>query len=218
MKYIMRFNEEFTEETLSKNNREYDGYYSKYNDGSREKTVAWSDKNSQTKNFKMVSNYISNNDSILDYGCGIGDFIKHLSKNKSISDYLGVDINKNFINSAETYYPDNKFQLIKNVNDISGKWDSVCAIGVFTWFITKNDFIETINKLYEICNKQLLITCLYNIDINYNDENYWKYNYREYNEDMFIEFFPNLKIEFIHHSGREAYPGASGTMLVKINK
>ena len=102
----------------------------------------------------------------------------------------------------------NNFQLIKNVNEIKGKWDSVCAIGVFTWFITKDDFIKTINKLYEVCNKQVLITCLYDYYVS-DSPSYWTSNYRKYNEELFKELFPEFNIEFIHHEN---------TMLVKIKK
>lgn len=105
---------------------------------------------------------------------------------------------------------DNNFQLIKNVNEIKGKWDSVCAIGVFTWFITKDDFIKTINKLYEVCNKQVLITCLYDYYVS-DSPSYWTSNYREYNEELFKELFPEFNIEFIHHN-------TENTMLVKIKK
>lgn len=207
MNYIKLF-EEFTEETLSKNNDEYDEYFR--NSKSRSNKVAWSEPRSQIKNFRLVSKLINENDSVLDYGCGIGDFIRYLDKNKNISDYLGVDINSNFINMAKKDYPDNNFQLIKNVNEIKGRWDSVCAIGVFTWFITKDDFIKTINKLYEVCNKQVLITCLYDYYVS-DSPSYWTSNYREYNEELFKELFPEFNIEFIHHN-------TENTMLVKINK
>ncbi len=207
MKYINLF-EEFTDETLSKNNYEYDSYFR--NAKSRSNKVAWGEPRSQIKNFNIVSKFINDGDSVLDYGCGIGDFVRYLDRNKNISNYLGVDINSNFINMAKKDYPDNNFQLIKDVNEIKGKWDSVCVIGVFTWFITKDDFINTINKLYDICNKQVLITCLFD-DLVSDNEKYWKSNYREYSQELFTELFPNFNIKFIHHK-------TSNTMLVKITK
>lgn len=207
MKYINLF-EEFTDETLSRNNNQYDFYFRSKK--SRSNKVAWTASGSQIKNFGLVSKFINDGDTLLDYGCGIGDFIKYLDKNKNISDYLGVDINNNFITTAKNDYPNNNFQLIKNVNEIKGKWDSVCVIGVFTYFITKEDFINTINKLYDICNKQVLITCLYN-DLVSDNEEYWKSTYKEYSQELFTELFPNFNIEFIHHN-------TSNTMLVRIIK
>ena len=207
MNYIKLF-EKFTEQTLKINNDTYNDYYN--SNKKRSNMVAWDEPRSQIKNFTMVSKFINKDDSILYYGCGIGDFIKYLEKNKNISDYLGVDINDNFINRAKKDYPNNNFQVIKNVNDIRGKWDSVCAIGVFTWFITKDDFIKTINKLYEICNKQVLITCLYDYYVSDTPE-YWESKYRAYNANLLKSLFPNFNMEFIHHN-------KENTMLIKINK
>jgi cyclopropane fatty-acyl-phospholipid synthase-like methyltransferase len=207
MRYL-NFFEEFTDQTLNINNDTYNDYL-KRNSKSRSKMVAWEQPGSQIKNFRFTSKFINDNDSLLDYGCGVGDFIKYLKKEKNISDYLGVDINDNFIKKAIEYYPDNKFQLIKSVDELNGKFDTVCAIGVFTWFITKDDFIKTINKLHEICNKQVLITCLYS-SFNFDSESYWESNYRYYNKELFENLFPNLDIEYKYLS--------DNTMLVKINK
>lgn len=204
MIYI-KFFEEFTEQTLKTNNDTYNGYL---RFKTRQNKVAWFG-GSQIKNFHLVNRFIKDNDSILDYGCGIGDFIKYLNSHKKISNYLGVDINENYINLAKKSYPTNNFQLIKNINELNGKWDSVCVIGVFTWFITKDDFIKTINKLYEVSNRQILLTCLHDSDI-VDTPSYWLSNYRYYSEEIFTELFPHFDIEFIHHE--------TGTMLVKINK
>jgi cyclopropane fatty-acyl-phospholipid synthase-like methyltransferase len=213
LKYINLF-EKFTEETLSKNNYEYNTFFK--NAKSRSDKVAWSEPRSQIKNFNLVSKFINDGDSVLDYGCGIGDFVRYLDRNKNISNYLGVDINSNFINMAKKDYPDNNFQLIKDVNEIRGKWDSVCAIGVFTWFITKDDFIKTINKLYDICNKQVLITCLHNYSVSDN-ESYWKSNYRRYSYELFKELFPKFNIDF-KLGPKLKHHDAPDTILIRITK
>jgi len=207
---IIKLYEEFKNTTLTKNNSEYNNYYSSNKDKNREDIVAWTTPGSQEKNFLLVEQNINSGESLLDYGCGIGDFLKYLEDhNKHLSDYMGVDINNNFIELAKESYPDNKFKTITKVEDVTGKWDNVCAIGVFTWFIEKEDFIDTINKLYDVCNKQVLITCLYDIKVNYESDNYWKYEYRYYNEDLFEELFPNYNFE---------YEFNRNTMVVKIIK
>lgn len=210
MKHILIF-EEFTDDTINKNNSEYDNYFNRYK--LRSQMVAWDVPRSQYSNFNMVSKMIPNDHSILDYGCGLGDFIKHLN-NKGItySDYLGVDINTNFINTAKKSYPDNEFQLITSVDSINGNYDTVCVIGVFTWFITKDDFVKTINKLYELANKQVLITLLYKRGAYYNSKHdeYWESKYRKYDEQMFETLFPNMKFVFNSRNGN--------TILVKIIK
>jgi SAM-dependent methyltransferase len=216
MKHLKTF-EKFGAKTLKSNNNEYNDYYNNwrvYNDDdisrSRKDAVAWSG-NSQLVNFKLVSKYIKSGESILDYGCGIGDFSKYLKqKNINLSEYLGVDINPNFIEIAKKSYQNENFQLISKVRDIKKSMDNICAIGVFTWFITKKDFIDCINYLYELCNKQILITCLYDKNAIIN----WTSKYRYYNEDIFRKIFPQYNIEFDFSSDTES----SDTMLVRIIK
>jgi len=207
MNRILLF-EEFKEQTLIKNIEVYNKFLSKYK-GDRSSSVAWEADNSQIKNFELVSNHIKSGDSLLDFGCGMGDFILHLdNQNIQLSDYLGVDINKNYISIAKDTYKNYDFKLIKDANEINKKFDIVCAIGVFTWYIDKDEFIETINKLHDLCNKKVLITCIHKHDMVISDD-YWESEYREYNKEIFNELFPNLnlKFEYIYN-----------TMLVIITK
>jgi len=223
MKYIKKFikyNEDISDYTLKKNNSEYDHYF---NQGKEDYSkVAWGTESNQLKNYKLVTNYIDNNDSLLDFGCGLGNFLDYLQKiNISISDYLGVDINNNYIKNAVKKYPNNKFNLIKSANDIKGNWDVVCAIGVFTWYIEKEEFIDTIRKLHSLCNKHILITLLndsseetpytmsnYSID---DEDDFWTSEYKYYDEELFYELFPEF-------SSKMTFEYAETTILVKIEK
>jgi cyclopropane fatty-acyl-phospholipid synthase-like methyltransferase len=204
--------EEFTNLTIKLNNSEYNKYL---NNSKRSDIVAWTVQGSQEKNFNLIKPFIKNGDTLLDYGCGIGDLISFLkSNNINISDYLGVDINKNFIDLSKKSYPNNNFQLIKNVNDIKRKWDIISCIGVFTWYIGKDDFVNTIHKLYNICNKELLITCLYGNTYDYykRKEGFWNSEYRKYNKKIFNDLFPNFNFEFFFSKED------NNTMLVRIVK
>lgn len=194
---LKRFNEFFNNDTIELNNREYKNYLNNNKDD-RTRMVAWEAPRSQSKNFNMVSNLIKNNDSVLDYGCGVGDFINHLKeKNITISDYLGVDINDEFIEIAKETYPENKFQLIKGIEEIKGNYDIVCAIGVFTWYINREDFIQSIRGLHKIANKKLILTCLNSYKGEIEDtKSYWSSKYRKYTKDFFKKLFPDLKFKF----------------------
>jgi len=212
---IMLF-EEFTNRTLSSNITVYNDYLDDYKDSDRSGIVGWEYPGSQAQNFKLVTEQIENGDSILDYGCGIGDFINYLQNKIKIKAYLGVDINEKFIELAKETYKDYKFKQIDNINQINGKWDDVCAIGVFTWYISKEEFIETIYKLYDLCNKQVLLTLLYGetpYKYGYSTESekneYWNNEYRYYDTFLFNELFPDLNITY-------DYEGT--TMLIKIEK
>lgn len=200
---LIKFFEEFTEETLKTNNDTYNNYLKRAS-SDREHMVAWVNPGSQQKNFELVSNYIIDNDSILDYGCGVGDFLKHLEdENIHISNYLGVDINEQFIQIAKDTYPQKNFKSITDVEQISGTYDKVVAIGVFTWFITKKEFIDTINSLWDRCNKEVILTllhgqtCYSEEDYNQNQEEYyWKQKYRYYDENLFQTLFPDFTFKF----------------------
>lgn len=212
---VKLFNE-FKNETILKNNRKYNQFYSTYKNelekkSSRPNIVAWGAPESQVDNFKLVSKYIEKGETLLDFGCGIGDFIEHLGDiDKYPSNYLGVDINRNYIEIASESYPDNKFKLIRSIDDIGEeKWNNICAIGVFTWYIDKEDFINIINKLYNSCNKNLLLTFLYRKNIKYDDD-FWNSKYRYYNEELFKTLFPNYNIQYELNS-------TNSTLLVKIS-
>ncbi len=201
--------EDFNSKTLDINNTTYNNYF-KVNKRDRPGMVAWRAKDSQVKNFELISNHIKDGDSLLDYGCGIGDILKYLEDKKKISDYLGVDINENFISQAKKDYPDNNFQLIKDSSEINGKYDVVCASGVFTWFITKEDFTRTINNLYEIANREVLLTFLFKENVDWDSNSYWDSKYRRYNEEMFGELF-DYEIKF-------DYTKTKDTLLVRLIK
>ncbi len=200
-------NLDFDPLTIRVNNITYSNYYKTSNN--RERMVAWDVPGSQLRNFMMVANHIKPNYSILDYGCGLGDFIKYLDSNKiEVSKYLGVDINPDYIKSAKEIYPNNKFKVIEKLNDIDSSYDIICAIGVFTWFITKRDFINTIDYLHNIANKKLILTCLHTRD-KINIDFIWNLKYRLYNEEFFQRLFPDIDIDF------EIY---EKTMCVVFNK
>ena len=214
MKKIYLF-EEFTNKTLSKNNSEYDIYFNTHKGESRSDMVAWESKGSQERNFNMTAKHIDNGDSILDYGCGIGDFIEYLIEhNIGISDYMGVDINENFIKISKETYPNHNFEKINDINQINGQFDVVCAIGVFTWYITKEEFIETIHKLHSLCKKRLILTVLdgftpYDEEYAGVEEDYWSSEYRHYSENLFNELFPDLDISYEYNKT---------TILINIKK
>lgn len=210
---VIKLYEEFTNKTLNINNSEYGLYFDGYKDDEDEsKVVMWMTEGSQEANFSMVSKYIKSGNSVLDYGCGVGGFVKHLeSKGIIVSDYLGVDINEKFIDTATEKHKEYKFKHITDSDELSDKWDDVVVIGVFTWYIERDEFIRTINKLYDIANNQLLITC--NLG-NFEDNKYfWKKEYRFYNEKIFLKLFPDYNITFDYDKNNN-----NTTLLVKIIK
>lgn len=96
--------------------------------------VGWS-KKGQLIRFQILSEIGDlNNKTILDVGCGQGDFYNFLVKNKGIKikKYLGIDVNPLMIERAKKKYPGADFQvkdLIKS--PFKGSFDYVIESGVF---------------------------------------------------------------------------------------
>lgn len=194
--------------TVDLNVEIYNQYFKKKD---RQSKVAWEQTGSQEKNFNYLYQFLKDGQSLLDYGCGLGDLISYLDRISLNIDYTGADINQNFINLAKETYPDNDFILIQSPHDINGKWDVVCALGVFTFFITKEDFVDTIYKLIDLCNDYVVITLL-NDSYQESSNEFWRSKYRRYSQKIFEELFPDLNFQF--KVTGEPY----GDLIVKINK
>jgi SAM-dependent methyltransferase len=71
------------------------------------------------------------NCSVLDVGCGFGDFATYLQKKKKNIEYLGIDINPIFVKKAKEKNPNVSFK-IRDIEKqkIKKKFDWVFAIGV----------------------------------------------------------------------------------------
>ena len=74
-------------------------------------TVGWGSQKTQNTRFENIYKYFQkDNFSVLDVGCGLGDFYYFLKKKKIKFKYTGIDINEDFIYKCKKKY--------KNVNFI----------------------------------------------------------------------------------------------------
>ena len=126
----------------------YLNYFSSDNPSS----VGWTDRHNQHIRFnKLFHIGIRNNDSVLDYGCGLGHLNEYMSENglEDIS-YTGIDINPNYVEKAKTMYPDKVFKVGGNEmilgNDV---YDYVIGSGVFTVGVTMDYIYQTIKRSYD---------------------------------------------------------------------
>ena len=89
------------------------------------KSLGWGSDYSQQKRFDILLDVgISINDSVLDVGCGYGDF------SKNFVNYLGIDLRENAILTAKNKYSNHRFEL-KSIYDINDTYDWVFASGIF---------------------------------------------------------------------------------------
>lgn len=124
-------------------------------------SVAWRDKKSQYIRFeKLFEIGINKNDSILDLGCGLGHMVDYLEeKNYPLENYLGVDINPNYIIYAIQRKPGVKF-LTGEIFDVSDKFDYILGSGVFTVKMSLTEVFLAIEKSFQLCNKGIAFNFL----------------------------------------------------------
>jgi len=102
-------------------------------------------KKHQTMRFNILrQSGIKTGDSVLDVGCGLGDFYNFLLSNGIEVNYHGVDIVPEFIEKAKEKYPQSNFQvrdILKNpFNEDS--FDYVVCSQVLNFKLTNEDNIQ----------------------------------------------------------------------------
>lgn len=72
------------------------------------KTLGWGSKEQQIRRFHEFTKHVPNihNKSIIDIGCGLGDYYNFLGKGGCLN-YLGLDINPDLIDAANENFKDN---------------------------------------------------------------------------------------------------------------
>ncbi|GAQ94206.1 methyltransferase domain-containing protein [Thermodesulfovibrio aggregans] len=101
--------------------------------------------------------------SLLDFGCGKGDFYGFL-KGKGIKcDYTGIDINPSLIELAKKKYPEAEFHVMDIENEpLDRVFDYTIAIGVFNLAVqdVKELMQRCLKILFQHTRERLILTCL----------------------------------------------------------
>lgn len=146
------------------------------------KTLGW-DKNRAKLRFEILAaQWNLNYASILDFGCGFGDFYSFL-RNKEVEglEYYGIDINPSFIKVAQTQFPEGSFQT-RNIleTEIRRKFDYIFASGVFNDKMNDNKaFIEKVfEKFNEYARKGFAVNFL-------SDKVEYRYDHAFYTDPAF---------------------------------
>jgi SAM-dependent methyltransferase len=144
----------------------YEELYKKY--GYSPKSLGW-EKGKQFLRFhQLTCDFELENTSILDVGCGFGDFIKYLNLNKIKNiKYVGVDIIEEFILEAKMLYSNDDIKFYKsNFLDleISETFDYGIASGTFNLAIEGINGYDNIEsnliKMFSHCSKAVSIDLL----------------------------------------------------------
>ena len=111
------------------------------------KSLGWGSVYSQQKRFDILLDIgVDINDSVLDVGCGYGDF------SKDFVNYLGIDLREDAITMAKNKYSDVKFEL-KSIYDINDTYDWVFASGIFCFINNWEETEGIIEKMFNTSKK-----------------------------------------------------------------
>jgi len=134
--------------------------------GDRPEALRWTPQG-QLKRYHMLADIAPakdlNNSTVLDYGCGTGDFYKFLKRRGINVKYTGVDINENFINLAKSKYPECTFKVMNADDDrFEGFYDYIFICGVFNLQVpgVDDDLKNALVTLFRHCNKGLALSAL----------------------------------------------------------
>ncbi len=113
------------------------------------RSLGWGSRESQGIRFRILAGIgIASEDTVLDVGCGYGDFSQPLSRN-----YTGYDIVPEMITEARKRYPQHKF--ITEWNDETFDW--IIASGVFNM---EDANMGLITRMFKNCNKGIAVNFL----------------------------------------------------------
>jgi SAM-dependent methyltransferase len=136
----------------------YEKLYELY--GVSPKSLGWTKGKQEIRFFQLTRNLNLDGKSILDVGCGFGDFAGFLIKN-SVKDfkYYGIDLVPKFISDAKNIYS-NSNSYIHFINDdflkhsFDQSFDYVISSGAFNLDLKNFDgysyVAESLSKMYEL--------------------------------------------------------------------
>jgi len=104
-----------------------------------------------------------NNSTILDVGCGFGDFYTYLKFRKIKCKYSGIDINEDFIKIAKKINPDGHFMKkdIQKETNVK-KHDWVVASGITNHGVKYSHLKDMLKTMFAISKKGVMIDFISN--------------------------------------------------------
>jgi SAM-dependent methyltransferase len=117
-------------------------------------SLGWGTHESQNVRFSILSGLGDMTDrSILDVGCGFGDFFGFLKQTDiKFNKYLGIDLNPEMVARSRQNYPDADFEVVDILeDDVDWSFDFVVASGIFA--LETPNWQETVEHiLLKMCN------------------------------------------------------------------
>jgi SAM-dependent methyltransferase len=150
-----------TERCLSDHNQEtaaiadfYDQLCGRFGDDLR--SVAWGSRASQEKRFAVLAQIADlSAATVLDVGCGLGDFYDYLQRHSFRGRYLGFDLSEKMLELAAHRHPGVAFEHGDIRDATMQPFDYVVASGIFNRRVEDSDALlqTTVQRMYELCEK-----------------------------------------------------------------
>lgn len=118
--------------------------------------LGWRDQEQQYLRFSILLELgLFEGCTVLDVGCGFGDFYTYLTSKGYKVDYTGIDINPEMLEEARRRHSGLRFELVDLLaGDFGEKFDFVVESGIFNHHIADNDgFVRAmLTTMFERCN------------------------------------------------------------------
>ena len=128
------------------------------------KSLNWGSRESQEMRFDLFAQLDNlNQKSILDVGCGLGDFYNWLEKKNIQTNYKGIDITPKMIEKAKERFPNVNFEVKNILEELENqRYDYVFASGIF--YLVEHQPFEfmkkMIQKMFEMAEKGIAFNSL----------------------------------------------------------
>lgn len=118
--------------------------------------ACWESESDQYERFVFSTSIMQNNISVLDVGCGYGDFYNFLKKRYKNFNYTGIDISEKIIKKAKENNSFANFECA-DVLDYQIQSDCVFALGTFNLKVQSEYIEKYIKKCYELSKQKSCI-------------------------------------------------------------
>lgn len=177
----------------------YDTTINKFGANTSE-AVHWN-KQTQYYRFNLIKNHLPNDSdiSILDVGCGNGEFLNYLNFSGHRGKYSGYDINKNFIDAAKKTYPQytDSFHVVDILETpVKESFDYVILSGLFNSNYGQDEtWIKSmLTKMFQLSNKKVIFNAI-STYTSYRDEQMYYINPFEISDFIIQNLSPEIILE-----------------------
>ncbi len=143
--------------------------------GATHEALGWPRNDQHIRFSNLVKYWNYKNKTIVDYGCGFGDFYQYLESTGIMCDYLGLDLSHEMIDIAQKSHPDVNFKTISEPLADLPKCDIITACGTHALYLEDNlNFIkESFQKFAVTAKEGFVVTFLSSFSTKKNKKNYY---------------------------------------------